>query len=150
MGRALGGFVMQAVMALTVFTLNLFFTAAAAFLRALPWLVPLAWRTLRSLLVLSSRQYHQILTRAAPFFEKHWGLRILDRKWRRLSTIVLSVLLGLLSLLITRLPVNLFVLLALLPFPLWLVIFFALYGLLVDLVWAETPEGQNFQMGVKL
>lgn len=139
MPQAILGIFVALILSAMVFAVSLFFVAVANTLRLLPTLAPILGRIAWGILVLSCRVYYLLLTRLAPFIEKHWKIKILNGLWRLGVTLVLSLLAGLLFLLLTGLPIGI-----------WTILPFLLHGLFVDFIWDDIPGWGELQMGVRL
>lgn len=139
MPQALIGIFIALVLSTMVFAISFFFVALANALRLLPTLVPIIGRMVWGIVVLSCRVYYLLLNRIAPDVEKRFKIKILEGLWRLATTFVVSLVLGLVLLLLTSLPLNI-----------WTMIPFVLHGLFVDFVWDDIPGWGELQMGVRL
>ncbi len=149
MGRALGGFIGQALASLMVFAINMAFYLIAGFVRSLPWLIPLVVRAFWRFIILSYQMHARVIAQIAPLVKQQWGINLLEGRWRRAATILLSLLNGLVLLLVLQLRLDLFAFLAMLPVGVWLLLLFVVHGWLVDRVWDEMPTTEGLQMGVR-
>ena len=120
------------------FSINLFLLALAGALRLFPSFLKSARALMYEFMGWSFKFYQIILGQIAPFFQNRWGLYILEGSLRILSTIILSLILGLLILWILGLPIST-----------WTVGLCFLHGLVVGLVWGEVDHAaaEGFRMG---
>jgi len=114
------------------------FLSLAALLRLLPALFAVIRLALREILILSFRLYSLVLTRLAPFIQQRIGIDVLTGIPRIAATLVLSLVLGLLLLALTRIHITG-----------WSVGLSILHGLAVGLVWNEIEEPGGLRLGVK-
>ncbi len=127
------------LMAGFLFSLNMIFLIVAAALRLLPSLLNVARRAIRIFMVLSFRLYSLILTNLAPLIGSYFGVNILTGYLRILSTIILSLTLGLLLSVLIGLPISG-----------WSIGILATHGLFVGLAWDEVTKSEGFQLGVHI
>ena len=89
-----------------LFSLNMIILVLAGLLRMLPSFLRSLRGLIRFIMILSTRLYHLILTRAAPALNQHLGVDILKGFARIITTILLSLGIGLLIFYLLRLPIN--------------------------------------------
>lgn len=150
MVRAIGGLFVQLITALLVFTVNVGFALTAAFIRSLPWLIPLTLRLARQWLVLTCRLYLFALTPLNRIVRRRLRINLFARTPRRIATILLSLGLGGLLLFFFQPQLHLGYWLAQIPFGVWLLVLCILYGLLVDRTWEDVPDDSGLHMGERL
>jgi hypothetical protein len=125
------------LMSFFFFSLDIFLVALAGLLRLFPSILKTARIFLRRFMDLSFRFYQLIMGQVAPFFQHRWGFNILVGTMRVVSTVILSLILGLLLLLIFGFSINT-----------WSVALCIFHGLAVGLVWGGTSqEVEGFRMG---
>ena len=137
--RTATGFFAQLIFSMTVFALNMLFISIAGLLRLLPTVLPILGRAALGLLLLSCRLYYLLLTRAAPLVEQRTKINIVVGLWRLATTLILSLVLGVLILFLAQWPLTL-----------WTVAPLVLHGLFVDFIWDDIPQTGSIQMGVRL
>lgn len=120
------------------FSIDIFLLALAGTLRLFPSFLKSGRVMLRKFMGLSFKFYQLILGQTAPFLQNRWGFNILVGLLRIISTIVLSLILGLLILLLLGLPISI-----------WTIGLCFIHGLTVGLVWGEMepPIAEGFRMG---
>lgn len=121
-------------------SVDLFLLAIAGLVRLFPSLLKFTRMLLREFMGLSFKLYKLILGRVAPILQNRWGVNILVGALRVISTVIMSLILGVLILWIFGFSITVFS----------LALCF-LHGLVVGLVWGSvdhTPEG--FHMGANV
>jgi hypothetical protein len=119
-----------------LFSLNMIILVLAGLLRMLPSFLKFARDMIRLLMKLSIRFYNLILTRAAPLLGDHFGINILKGFARIISTILLSLVIGLLFFCLVHIPIN------------GLTIGISiLHGLIVGLIWDGISSAENLNLG---
>lgn len=129
----------QLVTGACVAAMNLAMITMTVLVRLLPHLVNLVRAILRGLLGLSFRLYALILESLAPLVYRYGRVDILTGYWRLGVSLFLSLSLGLLILVLTRLPVTR-----------WSVGLLILHGLTVGLVGDEFEGPRGLQLGMRL
>ena len=89
-----------------LFSLNMIILVLAGLLRMLPSFLRSLRGLIRFIMILSTRLYKLILTRAAPILNQHLGVDILKGFARIVTTIMLSLCIGLLIMYLLHLPIN--------------------------------------------
>jgi len=135
----LGRLFNQLLIAGCCLSLILVLVSLAGLIRLLPALLPFARLGLRVFLVLSYRAYALILSRLAPDAKRGLGIDILSGFPRVVATGLLSLVVGLVFLALTRSPVTI-----------WNAGLFLLHGLVVGWVWNGIEEPDDLLLGVKL
>ena len=119
------------------FAIDFFVLALAGIIRLMPSMFRSGRMILNQFMDFSYQFYRFIMSHIAPFFQERWGFNILVGSFRVLTTVVLSLVLGLLFLLIFGLPLNV-----------WTVALCILHGLAVGLVWGGAEVvSEGFRMG---
>jgi len=122
------------------FSLDAFLLALAGLIRISPSILKTARMFFRRFMDLSFKFYQLVLGQIAPVVQNRWGANILTGMLRIVSTMILSLILGLLLLLIFSLPINI-----------WSVALCIIHGLAVGLVWGKVDQAvEGFQMGVNV
>src|SRR4051812_3667930 len=119
MARAIGGLVIQLITALLVFAVNMGFALIANFIRTLPWLVPMVARLFWRWIQLTCHLYVFLLTLLHPLIRRHLRFNLLAPTPRRIATISLSMVSGIVLLLFFQSPLTTWGWLARIPFGVW-------------------------------
>jgi hypothetical protein len=119
-----------------LFSLNMIILVLAGLLRMLPSFLKFIRNMIRAILNLSIRFYKLILTRAAPTLGQYFGINILKGFARIISSILISLVIGLIILTLLHLPINALT-----------VGICILHGLIVGLVWDGISSLGNLNLG---
>ena len=120
------------------FAFEMLLLALAGILKLFPSFLKFARVLLDQFMELSYKFYSMILGQVAPFLQNRWGFNILVGSLRTISTIILSIIFGLLLFLILGLPISI-----------WTVALFFIHGLAIGLIWGgvEHVAVEGFRMG---
>ena len=119
-----------------LFSLNMFILVFAGLLRMLPSFLKFLRNAIRIILNLSIRFYNLILNRAAPMMGQHLGINILKGFARIISSILISLVIGLFIVALLHLPINALT-----------VGICILHGLVVGLAWDGISSLGNLNLG---
>jgi hypothetical protein len=118
------------------FSLNMVILVLAGLLRMLPSFLRSLRGVIRFIMILSTRFYNLLMSRAAPMLNQHLGVDILKGFARIITTILLSLGIGLVILSLFHLPINSLT-----------VGICILHGIVVGLAWDGISSRGNLNLG---
>ena len=125
------------LLALCFFAFDFLLMALLVFFRLLPKISSTTGRLMREFMAMSFRLYRWLLGRLAPYLQEQLGIDILHGTFRILSTVLLSLLVGLLVMGLTGMRVTA-----------WGLLSCALHGLIVGAAWHTLVRpGEGLQLG---